>query len=428
MKTHRLRTFSAIALALATTLATAGEWRGYLGTSHSGQSDDTAVPLQWSETENIAWSVDLPGPGNSSPIVVNGMIVLTCYTGYGLSREEPGNINDLARHVLAFDARTGDKKWQLDVPAKQPEDEFKGYIQEHGYASNTAVSDGEHIYVFLGKTGVLALDMNGKEQWRTEVGMESNNRKWGSASSPLLYNNLLIVNGSDESEALLALDKTTGKQIWRNEATRMNRVYAAPSIIEVADRTDLVLRVAGEIWGMNPETGKLRWLAETGLPGTHTSRSQWDGTHLYTFGGWPDRASIAVKLGDRGDITDQIAWKNTKDIPASETPILKDNRLYWVDGKGFANCLDTANGKSVYKERIGVSGSKLYASPLLLGDKIVAVTRNKGAFVYGTGDEFEVIHNNVIGGDDTDFSATPAIADGAIYLRSRKALYCVRKP
>jgi len=430
MMNFRLSRLPALALLLTFGLgsALAEDWRGFLGTDHDGTSDDT-VPLKWGgeNNENIAWSVDLPGHGNSSPIIVDGKVFLTCFTGYGLSRENPGDINELARHLLCFDAKTGKKLWRKTVKARQPEDVFKGYIQEHGYASNTPVSDGEHVFVFMGKTGLLAFDMDGNEKWRTYVGGESNNKRWGSASAPVLWKDTVIVNASDEGQALCAFDKATGKEVWRQEASTMSVVYAMPRFIEIDDRTDMVMRVSGEIWGLNPDTGKLRWFAEHDYPGTTTATVQTDGKRLYTFGGFPKRATIALDLGGKGDLTNKIAWKNEKSIPASETPILNDGRLYWVDGKGFANCLDTKDGSQVYKERIGLSGAKIYASPILVGDKIIAFTRNKGAVVYATGDEFEVLHTNVIAGDDSEFGATPAVSDGGLFVRSWKKLYCIRK-
>jgi|GEM_PF-1948736 len=307
MKKRLLLSFALLfSLGLATSQAE--DWRGFLGTDHDGTSEDS-VPLEWSADNNIAWSADLPGRGNSSPIIVNGKVFLTCYTGYGLSRENPGDINELARHLLCFDAKSGKELWRKTVKARQPEDQFKGYIQEHGYASNTPVSDGEHVFVFMGKTGVLAFDMDGNEKWRSYVGGESNNKRWGSASAPVLYKNMVIVNASDEGQALCAFDKATGKELWRQEASTMTVVYAMPRFIEIDGRTDMVMRVSGEIWGMNPETGKLRWYAEHDYPGTTTATVQTDGKRLYTFGGFPKRATIALDLGGKGDLTNKIAWR-----------------------------------------------------------------------------------------------------------------------
>ena len=230
MKSHY--TLASFLLLLTTSIASA-QWAGFLGTDGSATSNDSNVPLEWSADKNIAWTAPLPGRGNSSPIVVDGKVIVTAYTGYGLDREKPGNIKDLKRHVLCIDAQSGKELWRKDFDAKQPEDIFKGYIQEHGYSSSTPVSDGKQIFVFFGKSGVFALDMDGKQQWQADVGMESNNKKWGSASSPILYKNLVIVNASDEGQALVAFDKKTGKEVWRSEADTMTVVYNMPRLLKI---------------------------------------------------------------------------------------------------------------------------------------------------------------------------------------------------
>ena len=421
-----LNLFVLIALLLSASTVPA-QWAGFLGTDGSAASDDSNVPLEWGAEKNIAWSAPLPGRGNSSPIITAGKVILTAYTGYGLDRENPGDINDLKRHVLCFDARSGKELWRKDFDARQPEDIFKGYLQEHGYASNTPVSDGEQIFVFFGKSGVFALDMDGKQNWQADVGMESNNKKWGSASSPILYKNLVIVNASDESQALIAFDKQSGREVWRSEAEPMTVVYTMPRLLKIDDRTDLVLRVSGEIWGLNPANGKLRWYAEHGLVGTTTPSVLHDKGMLYTFGGWPKVGTVALKLGGTGNISKQIAWR-TELTAGTPTPILYNDRLHWVDGKGFAIAMSTRDGEKVYKERLGASGIKIYASPVRIGKNLIQATRNKGTFVYRLGDRFEPVAHNTIAGDDSEFSATPAIANDSLYLRSWKALYCIRKP
>ncbi|MEO2046833.1 MAG: PQQ-binding-like beta-propeller repeat protein, partial [Pirellulales bacterium] len=157
--------------------------------------------------------------------------------------------------------------WSATVQPFLPEDKYGGMFAEHGYASHTPVSDGEHVYVYFGKTGALAFDMDGNQLWQQSVGMESDPRGWGSASSPILYNNLLIVTATAESEALVALDKTTGKEVWRQEASGLNSVWGTPILVEVDDhRTDLVIAVPDEIWGLDPNTGKLRWYCKSPVP------------------------------------------------------------------------------------------------------------------------------------------------------------------
>ena len=233
-------------------------------TGRGVSSDEKAPPIKWSPTKNLKWKTPLPGAGVSSPIVVGDRVFVTCYSGYGVDRGNPGNLNDLKRHLICLDAAGGKIIWQKDVDAVQPEDPFEGRgVPTHGYASHTPVSDGKNIYVFFGKTGALAFDMDGNQLWQTSVGTESDPRRWGSSSSPILYKDRLIVTASAESEALVALEAQTGKEVWRAEAAGLSNTWSTPILVDVSDeRTDLVLSVPNEVWSFNPENGKLRWYCE----------------------------------------------------------------------------------------------------------------------------------------------------------------------
>src|SRR5262249_38708054 len=156
-----------------------------------GIAKDNNVPTTWSATENIIWKTDLPGAGSSSPIVVSNKIFVTCYSGYGLP-DKMGNMEDLKRHLLCVDRANGKILWTREVPALQPEVQYRSYQAQHGYASSTPVSDGEHVYVFFGKAGVFAFDLDGKKLWQASVGERTHN--WGSGTSPILYKDLVIVN------------------------------------------------------------------------------------------------------------------------------------------------------------------------------------------------------------------------------------------
>ena len=262
MKNRTLITLVVLSLA---TSAFAGDWTRFRGPNGSGISPDSQpVPVTWSPTENLKWKAALPGAGVSSPIVVGDRIFVTCYSGYGVDRNDLGRMDDLKRHLVCVDCVSGKVLWDKTVQAVMPEDSFSGMgIPAHGYASHSPVSDGERVYVFFGKTGALAFDMDGKQLWQTGVGTESDRRRWGSASSPILYDDLLIVTASSESEAIVGLDTATGKEVWRQEASGLANVWGTPLLVDVGDeRTDLVLGVPYEIWGFNPATGKLRWYSE----------------------------------------------------------------------------------------------------------------------------------------------------------------------
>src|SRR5262249_11294172 len=172
----------ALMLALVGAPARAADWPNFRGPNSSGISEEKNLPTKWSDTENLAWKTDLPGPGSSSPVIWGDKVFVTCYSGYGLDAKNPGDAANLDRHLICVDRKTGKILWDKETKAKQPEARYTGgYITLHGYASSTPAIDGERIYVFHGKSGVLAYDLDGNEQWQADVGGGTNN--WGSGSS-----------------------------------------------------------------------------------------------------------------------------------------------------------------------------------------------------------------------------------------------------
>ena len=376
----------------------------------------------------MKWKTALPGPGSSSVIVSGERVFVTCYSGYG---DDGGSIDKLQRHLVCLDRANGTILWDKAVAAELPEDSFTGYLTEHGYASSTPATDGERVYVFFGKTGVLAFDFAGKELWRVNVGHESGNRRWGSGASPLLYKNFVIVNASEESRSVRALDKLTGKEAWRADADTLELCYSTPALVEAAGRMDLVLAVSGELWGMNPDTGKLRWFASTGISGNVSpSVVAADGV-IYASGGFPKLAATAVRAGGKGDVTQSNILWTTQNASYVPSPVVSDGRFYVATDQGFALCLDAKDGKLIFKERLpgasatGRGGKPFYASAVLANGNIYAVSRRNGTFVIEAKPGFKLVAQNKIAGDDSDFNATPALAGRQLFLRSNRNLYCL---
>ena len=171
----------------------------------------------------------------------------------------------------------------------------------------------------------------------------------------------------------------------------------------------------------------MRWLAETRSPGNICPSVVFDGETIYAFGGYPRRVAAAIKAGGAGDVTGtHIRWTNG-DSPYIPTPVLRDGHLYWVDRSGKAQCLKSATGETVFHERLQSEDTRIqvYASPIIVGNRIIAVTRNAGAFVLDAGPEFKQLAQNVFLSDDSEFCGTPAIGEGRMFLRSHQALYCI---
>ena len=190
------------------------DWARFRGPNGSGVAEDKeATPATWSDKENLKWKIALPGSGVSCPIVVGDKVFVTCYSGYGVSREAMGSEKDLKRHLLCIDRATGKTLWEKVVPSAVAEDPYQGMgVPQHGYASHTPTSDGKNVYVFYGKSGVLAYDMSGHQLWQTSVGTSSDDREWGSSSSPIVFEDLVIVPAGPEGRAIVGLDKYTGKE------------------------------------------------------------------------------------------------------------------------------------------------------------------------------------------------------------------------
>ncbi|MFP6901305.1 MAG: PQQ-binding-like beta-propeller repeat protein [Opitutales bacterium] len=236
--------FPAIVAFFSSLLLQAEDWPRFRGPQGNGVSADTKVPLTWSDKDNLKWKIALPGPGSSSPITSGDRVFVTCYSGYGTNRSDVENISGLKRHLLCIQRDTGKVIWDKQVKASQPEDPFRGFLTEHGYASHTPVTDGKTVFVFYGKSGAMAYDAKtGKELWRVPLGKSSSTRRWGSASSPILYKDTVIINASDESETLYGLDKATGKVAWKVKAGGIALTFGTPGIVQAGDREDLVISV-----------------------------------------------------------------------------------------------------------------------------------------------------------------------------------------
>jgi len=416
------------AILLTTAAASAADWPRFRGPGGLGLGE-SAVPLEWSDEQNLLWKAPLPGPGSSSPVIHGDDVFVTCYSGYGVPADRGGEPAKLARHLLCIDRQTGAEKWRRDVPGALPEDAYEGFLTEHGYASSTPVVDADAVYAFFGKSGVIAFDRAGKELWRVAVGKESSNRRWGSAASLIRHGDLVIVNAAEESQSIRGLDRRTGREVWKAEAAALELAYGTPAIARLADgREDIVVAVPSEVWGLDPATGKIRWYASHALTGNISPSVIVDGDVVYVFGGFRSAGSLAVRAGGSGDVTKSHVLWTSKASSYVATPLLHDGHLYWIDDRGQAFCSSAATGEQVYRSRVAEitgGGRPVYASPVLSDGRLIVATRWGGTLVLPAKPDYAVLACNRFAGDESDFSGTPAIADGRLYLRSGRFLYCV---
>ena len=414
-------------------IGSADDWARFRGPEGSGVAvDSNSLPTAWSPSANLAWKTPLPGPGASSPIIVGDKTFVTCYSGYGLTQESPGDIEQLVRHLVCIDVKSGKKLWQKDVKASLPEDPYSGIgVTAHGYASHTPVSDGKNVYAFFGKSGVHAFDMDGKALWNAEVGKESDPAKWGSSSSPIVYKNILIVTASAESQSIFGFDKDSGKELWRQEAKGLDGMWGTPTLVKVDDnRTDLVMCVAKELWGLDPITGKLRWFADaTGSQQAYSSVVL-DGKRVYAFTG-RGGGSIALDAGGSGDISKSNTVWTGRDNASFSSPIRHKNKLYVV-ASSILTVVDAKSGERLQQLRLkggrqtgGRFGSLDYPSPVVVGDRMFYLNGSGQMFVFSLGEKLKQIALNTITTEKEIFWGTPAVSNNQMILRSAKYLYCV---
>ncbi len=392
----------------------------------------TEVPLSWDDTTNVRWKTPLPGPGSSSPIVHGDRVFVTCYSSVGDAATRGGDLAGLTRHLVCVDRRDGRVLWQRSIAAAMPEDAYEGFLTEHGYASSTPVTDGRRVFAFFGKSGVVAFDVEGKELWRAAVGKESSNRRWGSGASLVLEGDRLIVNAAEESQSLRALDAATGREIWKAEWAALELAYGTPGLVTRTDGgREIVIAVPGEVWGLDPDRGKIRWHADTALTGNVSPSVVVDGTTLYVFGGFRSSGSLAVEAGGMGDVSRANVLWTSRNSSYVATPLLHDGHLYWIDDRGQAFCAAAKTGELVYRERVegmASGGRPVYASPVLSAGRIYVVSRWSGTFVLPAKPRYEILARNRFAADDSDSSGTPAISGGDIFLRSGRFLYCCGSP
>lgn len=394
------------------------DWRQFRGTGASGASA-SELPVRWSSNQNLLWKTPLPGRGASSPIVIGEKIFVTAFTGYGIDIDNPGDRDALKLHVICIDRKTGKLVWNEAIAASPAEQKATRRVADHGYASNTPACDETGVYAFFGPSGVVAYTLDGQKKWQADVG--SKTAGFGSASSPTIYQDLVIVNASIESGTVYALDKQTGEQRWKIED--VERSWTTPLIAATGEgKPELVINQKDIIRGFNPETGEHLWTCKGIEDYIVPAAIARDGI-VYCLGGRSNRA-LAIRLGGRGDVTEtHRLW--IVQIGANVTsPVLHKGRLYWSSDRGIASCLDAETGKEVFRERLPTK-SRVYGSVVLAGDKLYTPTRDAGVVVWSAGDEYKQVSQNQFSDDNDPLNATPAITGNRLLLRTDSYLYCI---
>ncbi len=398
--------------------ASAADWPQWRGPQWTGASPDQGLPSKWSATENVAWSLDLPGHSAATPIVWGDVVYVTA--------PEADTVQ-----LFSVDRRDGKVRW------KKPLGPAAGHAhRKHNMATPSPVTDGRNVYTMTG-TGVLkGFTADGRELWTRDIPGEYGafGLQWGYASSPLLLDGTLyvpVLHGmkTDDPSYVVAVDAATGKTRWkvdRPTAAIMESpdAYTTPTFVKASGKTEIVVTGGDVVTGHDPATGKELWRS-TGLnPGNEpnyrivASPIAVDGLVIA-----PTRIKpmLALKSGGRGDVTTSHRVWSYDAGPDVPTPATDGTHLYVVGDKGLASCLDVRTGKVLYgPERLAVGTYS--ASPVVADGKVYVVSEDGLTTVLKAGPKFEVLGENALG--ETTL-ATPAVAGGQIFIRTSKKLYCL---
>jgi len=391
------------------TEACAENWPMFRGPRTDGVSHESnAFPVKWSATENIAWSTPLPGGGHSSPVIWGDRIFVTsCVDKTG------------ERLLICLDA-DGKIVWQKSVLQSKLERKHK----LNSYASSTPATDGKNIWVtFLDQPSirVVCYDFAGNEVWRASPGKF--NSPHGFCSSPVLYQNLVIVNcDQDNQEAfIVAFDKSTGKEIWRTDRPNRTRSYCVPLIVEAAGKTQMVLTGSKCTASYDPATGKQHWIMQ-GPTEQFVASVVFAEDVFFITGGFPEHHILGVKPDGAGDITDtHILWRTNKATSYVPSPVAYQGLFFIVSDEGIGSCYDPKTGKRHWSERIAKHTS---ASLLAAGGYIYCLDDSGTTHVLRAGPKLDVVAKNEL---KEECYATPAMANGKIYIRTANRLVCVSK-
>ncbi|MEZ6143229.1 MAG: PQQ-binding-like beta-propeller repeat protein [Zavarzinella sp.] len=437
--TGRCLWLTLIAAALPTTVQ-ATDWPQFRGPGGTGVITDSVVPPStWTEKENIAWRFEVPGHGWSCPIVVgNNVFVTSCVTDAKVAAPKTGYYAPLdtkthdGEHrwtLFCLDATTGKVLWEQVAHKGKPKHPIH---VKASYASETPVSDGERVYAYFGNVGIFCYDLKGQMLWTRTWDVVPTQLNWGTGASPVLHEDqIIIVNDNEKASFIVSLDKRTGKVLWKTDRNEKSN-WATPFIWKHAKRTEIVTCGKGKVRSYDLD-GKLLWefggMSSICVPSPVVAGDLLIISSGYEFG--RPRPVFAVKPGATGDITlkkgetnnEFIVWYKEPAGAYHPTPLVLGDYLYVLYSTGFISCFEAQTGKTVYeRERLGGSFT---ASPWSYQGKVFCLGEDGTTYVVKAGKEFELVGKNVL---NEVSLATPAIANGRLFLRTREALYCISTP
>ena len=423
-------------------LTYAQNWPQFRGAESRGVLDSEKLPATWSVAENVAWKADIPGRGWASPVVWGSQVFLTSVVSLGPT-EEPkkglyfgGDRKDAPDSVhqwkvYALDLVTGKLNWEKQVHEGKPDSPRH---LKNSYASETPVTDGEHLYAYFGGVGLFCFDLAGNSVWEKRIAPQKMAYGWGTAASPILDGDrLYLLNDNEEDSRLLALDKKSGDEIWR-VAREEGSNWSTPYIWKNSQRTEIVTPGSDAVRAYDLD-GKLLW-SFTGMSSITIATPYAAGDLLYVSSGYvgdkKHRPIYAVRPGASGDISlaegqtrnEFIAWSHNLAAPYNPSTLVYEDRLYVLYDRGTVSCFNAQDGTPIYEKQELPKGAGYTASPWASNGLIFCLNEDGVTHAIKAGDTFEVLHSNTL--DENDMGmATPALTPDRLLLRTSSRLYAL---
>ena len=439
MKVSRITSLALLVFLSLTTVGSAANWPQWRGPDGSGVSNEKNLPAEWSPSKNVKWKTPIAGRGHSSPIVWGKYVFVTTavegeavsgakaakHTIEGKEWVHPDSVGADRKHtfkVIALDRDSGKMLWEANAWEGTP---YDNRHRKSSYAASTPATDGKMVYAFFGTEGLYAYDYKGKLAWKAQLGNLAT-LGMGTAASPVVYENLVIVQCDEDngdSSFIVALDKKTGKEAWRTPRTKIQVSWSTPLLVRTPKRAELIASGTEYVISYDPATGKELW-RHKGLESNAIPSPVANSEMVYLVAGYPAKIAMAIKLGGSGDLTGtpNVPWKYAKGTAYVPSPILYGDYLYLTTDRGILTAIDAKTGEVKYEGgRIPIPAT-FTASPVAFEGKILMTSEDGDTFIVKAGPKHEIVGTNSIG---EAVYASPAIADGHIYIRGEKNLYSI---
>jgi len=388
---------------------------------------------------NIKWKVAIDGRSHSSPIVWGNRVFLTTAVEgavvpgakavkHTLEGDKeflhPDSVGADKKHtfkVVCIDRDSGKIVWQSTAWEGTP---YDNRHRKSSYAASTPATDGKLVYAFFGTEGLYAYDFKGKLAWKADLG-KLGTVGMGTGTSPILFDNLVIVQADEENgEAsfIVAVDKNTGKEAWRTPR-KVQVSWSTPVLVRTSKRAELIASGTESVISYDPATGKELW-RHKGVESNAIPSPVANNEMAFIVAGFPAKIAMAIKLGQSGDLTGtpNVPWTYAKGTAYVPSPILYGDYLYLTTDRGILTCIDAKTGEVKYEGgRIPIPAT-FTASPVAFEGKILLTSEDGDTFIVKAGPQHEILGTNSIG---EPVYASPAIADGHIFIRGEKNLYCI---